>query len=687
MDTALQQAIEYQRKGELDQAVRVLQAAVAGGSKNSHIYYLLGAILENVGKLKEAEGALHRAVELNSGEPDFWFVYANVLSKRGESQAALNAYNQCVKLEPENYKALVNIALILNKHERYELAAEIAEKATQAKPSERKTWLAWISALGHSRQFDKAYVVLERANEQFPNDPELILNRGNLLNAEGRIDEAYPYYQKAVELMPESVDALLAMGNYHAQHKQPLDALPFHQKTLKKLPQHYGALHGLGFAYLQAGYPRQAVDYLMKALNLQPDSKNTFGCLLLALNYLDNLNEEELYEFHKRWAHKLASVHYPQHEPYLNYENARLLRVGFISPDFKNHSVSRFLKKLLRNIPSAEFEVYCYSDVSQPDEQSAELQSLGGQWRHTYTFSDTQLTLQIQQDNIDILVDLAGHTGNNRLFVFARKPAPIEISWLGYPNTTGLTTMDYRLSDSIADPAGQTDRLSSEKIIRLSGGFHCYEPPIELPEVAELPASKNGHITFGSFNNQAKLNDTTLKLWVALMKKLPHSRLILKNYSLRDERNRTYWKARFEKLGLDAGRIRYVGYVKDIHEHFSLYNEIDIALDTFPYNGTTTTCEALWMGIPVLTLAGNTQRSRTAASLLTHSGLEDWVACSAEEWERLGVAKATSLQELANLRKQLRQQVSDSSIGDGPQFAAKFFAQLKAIAHEPKNQA
>ena len=284
-------------------------------------------------------------------------------------------------------------------------------------------------------------------------------------------------------------------------------------------------------------------------------------------------------------------------------------------------------------------------------------------WRDIDKLSDAETARLIREDRIDILVDLAGHTGNNRLGIFAAKPAPVQMTWMGYPNTTGLTTIDYRITDGVADPGGE-EVYYSEKLLRLDGCFLCFQPHPDAPEVAPLPALENGHVTFGSFNNFSKINPGVLHLWAEVLKQVPGSRLLLKCPALTDTDVRDRASAALQSLGIGAERLDLLGHTRTRQEHLALYGGVDIALDTFPYNGTTTTCEALWMGVPVLSLVGKHHAGRVGASLLTAADLAGWLADTPESLVAIARAVATDVAGLARLRGSLRGQLSDSSLCD-----------------------
>jgi predicted O-linked N-acetylglucosamine transferase (SPINDLY family) len=296
--------------------------------------------------------------------------------------------------------------------------------------------------------------------------------------------------------------------------------------------------------------------------------------------------------------------------------------------------------------------------------------------------NDDQLAAQIREDGIDILVDLAGHTSGHRLGAFARKPAPLQVSWLGYPDTTGLSAIDYRLTDSIVDPPGAADGFSSERLVRLPDGFHCYTPSDAAPDVAPLPAEKNGFVTFGSFNNLSKVNRGVLDAWADVLGRISGSRLVLKSRWLHMPEVCERIRKLLEQRGVARDRIELVAKLPTSAEHLALYGDIDIALDTFPYNGATTTCEALWMGVPVVTLAGDRHAARLGASMLSRVGLEGLVADRPQDYVEAATRLATDLPALARLRADLRGRVAASPLCDGPGFTRQLEAAFRTMWRE-----
>jgi len=316
-----------------------------------------------------------------------------------------------------------------------------------------------------------------------------------------------------------------------------------------------------------------------------------------------------------------------------------------------------------------EFEVFCYAEVKQPDVITEQIRTAADHWYSTVGRTDMAVAERVHSDQIDILVDLAGHTANNRLGIFAAKPAPIQVTWLGYPNTTGVATIDYRLTDNIADPAAAADHLYSETLVRLPQGFLCYGPPGDAPDISGLPAAETNRITFGSFNALPKMNAAVIAVWSEILRQVPASHLLLKCKQLADAPTRQAYLDVFARHGIGADRIKMLERTPSLREHLTLYNNVDIGLDPFPYNGTTTTCEALWMGVPVITLLGDRHAARVGASILSNIGLTDLVAETEEDYAMKAIQLATNIEKLRGLRLNMRNRMTSSPISNAKCFA------------------
>jgi predicted O-linked N-acetylglucosamine transferase (SPINDLY family) len=373
-----------------------------------------------------------------------------------------------------------------------------------------------------------------------------------------------------------------------------------------------------------------------------------------------------IYEEHRRWSQQFAEPLRKFIQPHLNNRDAeRPLRVGYVSPDFRDHPVGRFLVSLLAAHDGNRFEVFCYSDVRRADRFTGLLRGHARQWRNTLGLADERMAQLIREDQIDVLVDLTMHMARNRLLLFARKPAPVQVSYLAYCSTTGLETMDYRLTDPHLDPPGMNDAYYSEKSVRLPETYWCYPLHEQSPDVSPPPAPSAGEVTFGCLNNFCKVSAETLDLWIKLLRATPKSNLILQ---AGEGSHRQRVRDLLERQGIDPRRAKFVGWVP-LSEYFKRYEQIDVGLDPFPCNGGTTTCDALWMGVPVVTLAGRTAVGRGGVSILANVNLPELIAQTPEQYVQIATDLAGDLPRLAELRRTLRGRMQGSALMDAPRFA------------------
>jgi len=417
---------------------------------------------------------------------------------------------------------------------------------------------------------------------------------------------------------------------------------------------------GLGLALERLYQLEEALVSLRKALELDPRAYDARSCLLLNLHYLPDYTRDQIFAEHLAFSQSLPPA--PAATPAPPTEGRRL-RIGFLSPDFKAHSVAYFIAPLLKGLDSTRFELFLYHDHAKTDWMSEFLRGLVPNWRHVAGMPEGTLETRIRADRLDLLVDLAGHTAFNRLPLYNRRLAPVQATYLGYPNTTGVPAIDYRLSDAIADPEGESEAFCTERLVRFSSCAWAYTPPPGTPEVQSPPCQQEGAgISFGCFNNFAKITDKSLAAWGRLLEAVPGSRLLLKNHGLGDPVTQQRIRERFAKVGLPAERVELLGRMDRIEDHLACYHRVDIALDSYPYHGTTTTCEALLMGVPVITLRGDRHASRVSASLLHCVGHPEWVAGSWEQFQEIAVALATNRRALAAIRVKLRLDLLDSQL-------------------------
>ena len=492
-------------------------------------------------------------------------------------------------------------------------------------------------------------------------------NLANVRQAQGRPEEALPHFEQALAFRADQPDLHNNIGVALLELGRLTEAVARFEQALALQPDHVDACNNLGKACQELGRRTEAVAHYRRALTLRPDYAGAHSNLLMTLTYLPDCPAARLFAEHREYGRRQARPAPPHANP---RDPGRPLRVGYVSGDFRHHVVGFFIEPLLAAHDRAQVSVHCYSETQRPDATTARLEALADGWCATASLDDDRMVERIQADGIDILVDLAGHSAFNRLPVFARKPAPVQVTYLGYPGGTGLEAIDYRLVDPVSDPEGAADAQAVEALVRLRDGFLCYRPPSGTGPGPE-PARSGGPLTFGSFNNLSKLSDPVVALWAALLRRLPEARLLLKSRPLADESAARAVRDAFGSHGVAAERLELLGWTAGLEAHFEAYGRIDIALDPFPYNGTTTTCEALWMGVPVVTLLGDRHAARMGASLLGRLGLVDLIAADEAAYLDIAAALAADSGRLARLRAELRPRMAASPLCDAPGLARR----------------
>jgi predicted O-linked N-acetylglucosamine transferase (SPINDLY family) len=410
------------------------------------------------------------------------------------------------------------------------------------------------------------------------------------------------------------------------------------------------------------GQSSDAIAAFRQVVRLQPAPANLHSNLLYALNFDAAYDPPTIFAEHLAWAQRHAE---PLTALALRHANdrtpGRRLRIGYVSEHFRFHAVNFFVEPMLASHDHEQFEIFCYSEVRNDDAVTVRLKALADCWRNVRQMSDDQIAQQVRDDRIDVLVDLAGHIAGNRLLVFARKPAPVQVTYLGYQNTTGMSAMDYRLTDAAADPPGRTDAFYTERLIRLPRSFFCYRPPDASPPITALPALTTGHVTFGSFNNFSKVSQHVLITWLRILHRLARSRLLVLAECAAHVRQQVHDLARTQ--GIEPSRIEVFDH-RPNDQYLRLLQQADIALDPFPFTGHTTTCDSVWMGLPVVMLEGDRYASRFGGSVLANVGLDRLIASSVEQYSDLAVGLASDLERLAQLRSELRPRMSASPLLD-----------------------
>lgn len=534
-----------------------------------------------------------------------------------------------------------------------------------------ETWVEPVALLGNVLrrlgQLDEAVTVLLRAVALEPGLAAAHNDLGAAYHGLGNIDGALASFETAVRLSPDDPLPLFNLGSTLKLTGALGKAVECLRRVVAMQPDDPDAHLNLGNGLKDQGNIDEAVECYKRAIVLRPQAPGQHSNLLLAECYRDKLSIQERYAAHREW----VAVHTGQQPQPMAYTGGAddPIRVGYVSPDFRSHSVAYFIEPILRKHNRDRVFVVAYAQVARPDAVTKRIAGLVDKICYTTTLSDSELAEQIQLDKIDVLVDLAGHTAGNRLPLFGRRPAPLQITYLGYPETTGLAAIDLRITDAWADPDDGRDRFHSEHLVRLPGGFLCYQPDDNTPEINTLPAISSSPITFGSFNAVPKIAEKTIATWAALLQAVPQSRLLLKSPSFGDTATRDRILDGFAAQGITRNRITCLSYIESSYEHLQAYHQVDIGLDTFPYCGTTTTCEALWMGVPVITLVGERHVERVGYSLMRQVGLAGFCAGNTEEYVAIAKKMASDLDSLAATRLQLRNRMAHSSLCDAERIA------------------
>lgn len=593
--------------------------------------------------------------------------------EKEEYEEAMGYFTEAVALIPEDHEAHFGLGIVFMRMDKPEEAARYFENALSLQPD-------YVDAMDNLGAFYAEKGCFAQAERLHSKAVKLAPGRAsawNNLGIEcwhlGNLDYALNCFKKALSLAPDDSRVHTNLGGLFREMGKIKDSMIHLEMALKIEPDDPVTLNNLANAHLVVCEHAKASELYRRAIRCDPQYLEARSNFLLALHYDGTLSPEEIFDEHLRCAENYRKIAAPGHDTFKNIQDpGRRLRIGYISGDFRRHSVACFIEPVIMNHNAKEVDILIYSDVLAPDEVTERFwHAAGTGCRDISAMDPEQVADLIRYDRVDILVDLSGHTARNRLTVLARKPAPVQITYLGYPDTTGLDTVDYRITDCKVDPQGKSDNFHTERLWRLPGGFLCYKPDKNAPLPSEPPVLQHDFVTFGSFNMSSKINSEVIGLWARILMAVPDSRLMLKATAFGDDYVRKSLGDAFAVHGIARDRIIFMGLVTDFSDHLACYNSIDIALDPFPYNGTTTTLEALWMGRPVITLAGDTHASRVGASILSHIGLTEYIACSQDEYVKCAVRLACTTEELKVLSGGLRERVKVSGLVDAPGFTRK----------------
>jgi protein O-GlcNAc transferase len=695
--------------GRSEEAIAQNRKAIAIKPDYADAYASLGNTLQKNQQIDEAIEAYQRALAIKPNYPEALSNMGNALQTKENFDQAVACYRKAVELKPDYADAWANLGVALQTKGELDESILCSQKAVQIKPDYATAYNNLGNALKDRGRVDEAITNYHKSLELNPDYVEAHTNLGNAFQLREQYEEAIACYQKALKINPDFIGAHNNLGNTYAAMDRPDEAVVCYEAVLKLAPDRADAHGQLASALLNLGRPEEALAGFTNAVNLNSGYVDAYNNLANAAKDLGRLDDaiahyRKTIELDPNYTHVHSNLVYTLHfhpgfdsqqilrehhawdkvhieprkkfiQPHLNDRDPnRRLRIGYVSPDFRDHCQCFFTDPLLKNHDHRQFEIFCYASVEAPDAVTGRLRSYADEWRNGMGLSDEQLTELIRRDQIDILVDLTMHMAQHRLKVFARKPAPVQVTWLAYPSTTGVSTIDYRITDSYLDPPGMYDADYVEKSWQLPDTFWCYDLTVvglgsEMsPKVSPLPAQENGFITFGCLNNFCKVSDSTLDLWAKVMEAVPHSKLIL----LAPEgspRERV-----LNRLAAGGVRPDQVEFMKHVQRrgYLEVYQRMDIGLDTQPYNGHTTSLDAFWMGVPVVNLVGNTIVGRAGWSLLSNLNLRELATHTPEEYVKVVKDLANDLPRLAQLRANLRPAMQKSPLMNGPLFARNF---------------
>ncbi len=611
-------------QGRFEEAARLARSLTVRFPRQGFGWKVLGHVTQLQGQLEEALKSLQKAAELLPADVEVHSIQGNILLGLGRSSAAETSYRRALKIKPDFAEIHNNLGVAL--HNLGQLAGAVAScrRATEIKPDFAGAHCNLGNALRDLGQFDAAAASYRRAIEIAPDLAEAHNNLGTVLRDLGQLDNALASYRRALEIKP----------NYPEAH------------------------NNLGLALQIQGKLDEAAACLRHALQIKPEYIAAHSNLLYCLNYHPDLSPEAIFAEYRCWNEQHARP-LRQNEPHANRRDPnRRLRIGYVSPDLRQHSARYFIEPLLARHDKTRFEIFAYAQVLAEDSVSARFKTYVDHWCNTTGMRDAQMAERIRRDEIDILIDLAGHTSGNRLLVFARKPAPIQVSWLGYGYTTGLDAIDYLLADGEFAPPG-CERLFSEKLVRLPR-WAAYRPAQGMGDAGPLPSLMTGTVSFGALSRTVRLNHRVIRTWAAILQRVPGSRLILDSSDLRSAGMQADMRERFAAHGIGAERLE-LGYRSP---PWDVLRKIDVGLDCFPHNSGTTLFENLYLGVPSVTLAERPSVGRIGAAILTAMGHPEWIATSEQDYIDRAVALASDTGRLASLRAGLRGEMEASALMD-----------------------
>ena len=636
----------------------------------------------NSGKLLEVEQQARRLIAQFPTSGIAYKLLGVCLNSQGKQTEALPPLLKATTLLPKDAEAYYNLGVTQEGLEQYTEAVTSYRASIALNPNLAATHNNLGNALRKIGEFDASVRSCRRALEIKSNYAGAHFNLGCALKELGKLDEAMASFRSVVDIVQLTIktnssnaETYKLLGDALKDLEKFDEAIANYQRALKINPKFAEAHFNMGYVKVKLNEIDDALASFRRTLSINPEHLNACASLLFTLSYNGGHAPSDYLQIALRYGKSVAKRVSARYSAWLTEANPHKLRIGIVSGDLRQHSVGYFLENLVTHLNSSTIELIAYSTVDHVDELTRRMQPHFTYWQVIFGMTDQAAAQLIHDDGIHVLLDLSGHTENNRLPVFAWKPAPVQCTWLGFPSTTGVVEMDYVLGDLIATPLEDAGHFT-EKIWQLPESYICLSTPDAQLTVSALPAQTNGFVTFGSFNNLSKVNDATIAVWAKILTALPAARLFLKAKQLTRDSIANTTLQRFAVHGIGADRLTLEDQTVHRDNHLATYQRMDIALDPFPYPGVTTTCEALWMGVPVLSMQGDRFLSRTAATIAYHAGLPDWIASSEDDYVAKAIHFASDLPKLASLRAGLREQVRTSPLFDAPRFAKHLEAAL-----------
>jgi protein O-GlcNAc transferase len=668
-------AVSRHQSGDVAVAEQMYRSVIAASPNHAAAYCNLGALLGKSGREDEAAQCYREALVAVPGYPDAHFNLGNLYRRQNKNRDAVEQYTNCLRGNPAHVSAGFNLGLAYINLGDLQSAKRCFLQVVKLEPSFADAW----GRLGdlHLRCVESASAItaFQKYCELRPVDDRGQNNLALALANDGRHGDAIDLLQKLVRIRPEYAEAHNTLGVTLEAIGKKDEALLHYDAAVKAKPDYADAWSNRGMNLLESGRADEAIESLQQSVNLRPDVPAVHSNLLLAINYSSNYSPDQIASEHRRWAERFAGNPPPPFLP-ADTNPDRIVKIGYVSADFRQHTVAGFIDALLTNHDRRKFNITSYFNGSRPDDMTERLKTLSDSWQVISGYSDDQIAARIQSDRIDVLIDLSGHTAGNRMLVFARRPAPLQLTMFGYPNTTGISAIDYRVTDAVSDPATVTAGPSPERLLRLPKLAWVYNPPPKSPAIAALPSLTTKFFTFGCLNNAAKISDACLSAWSDVLNAVPNSRLVL----LAGQSNAGAKRLadRFGSAGIPRDRVELV-YRLPRDQYFTAYEGFDLALDPFPYNGGVTTCDALWMGVPVLTVEGHSYASRQGMAVLDALGLPGFVAKKPSDLAELAQSWSNRRPELAQIRAGLRNRMQMSAVCDLPGYVKAFETELLKV--------